>query len=339
MPTSKTPEERFREMVKTNEGWEQFEDILKDVTVKCSIQPLATDKERQILLKTNTVIDDLFGGGLSAGQTVEIYGEYASGKSQTIVTLVVEAADKGTVVYIDAEDTFSRNRIIQVAKERGKDVNKISNNILLFSPDNWEEQLAVASQLPDPLPSKLQLIVLDSLMALFRSTPEFAGRQNLGKRQELIRWHLRQLKRKAKAEGCIVVYTNQVYDDPVANPFLPDWASQQAAGGHSVYHLGDYRIFLRKAMGNIRIARLVDSVDTPPSERIFRINEKGIDDLPQEMMEEAKKRIEKYEKSQTDAKLSKAKKKETEKTVENTENNEKTSTVNETEPPEEETPV
>ncbi len=309
MPKEKTPEEKFREMVKTGEGWAEFTDALKEINVPCIIQPLAQDQERQIILNTNTVLDDLFGGGLSAGQTVELYGEFASGKTQTLMTLTVEAADKGLVVYIDAEDTFSRKRTIQIAKERGKDVEKVSSNILLYKPDTWEEQLAVSSQLPDPLPAPLKLIIIDSLMGLFRSTPEFSGRQNLGKRQELMRWHLRQFKRLAKKEGCIIVYTNQVYDEPVSNPFLPKWAAQHPVGGHSVAHIGDYRIFLRKGPTNIRIARLVDNSELPSSERIFQINEKGIDDLPPEQMEEAKKRIDKYEKAATSGQLVKKRKK------------------------------
>jgi RecA/RadA recombinase len=305
----KTPEEKLREMLKTGEGWEDFKDRLKDVQVKCEIQPLSEGKEPEKILKTGTVLDDMFGGGLSAGQTVEIYGEFASGKSQILFTLIVEAASRGIVIVIDAEDTFSRKRILQIAQARNKDVNTVNNNIWLYKPDGWEEQLAIPSQLPDQLPSKLTLIVEDSLMCLFRSTPEFAGRSNLGKRQELIRWHLRQLKRIAKKENCIVVYTNQVYDEPVANPFLPDWASQMPCGGHSVAHVGDYRIFLRKGSGNIRIARLVDNSEIPPAERIFQINEKGIDDLPQEQQEEAKKREQTWEKKQQEALLTKKKKK------------------------------
>lgn len=308
MPTEKTPEEKLREMLKTGEGWEDFKDRLKGVQVKCEIQPLSEGKEPEKILKTNTVMDDIFGGGLSAGQTVEIFGEYASGKSQVLFTLIVEAACKGVVIVIDAEDTFSRKRILQIAKARNKDISVVNNNIWLYKPDGWEEQLAIPSQLPDEFPAPLALIVEDSLMCLFRSTPEFAGRSNLGKRQELIRWHLRQLKRIAKKEKCIVVYTNQVYDEPVANPFLPDWASQMPCGGHSVAHVGDYRIFLRKASGNIRIARLVDNSEIPPSERVFQINEKGIDDLEQGQKEEALKKTEEWERKQQEAKFVKKKK-------------------------------
>lgn len=306
----KSPEEKLREMLKTSEGWEYFEDKLKDVNVKCEVQPLS--KEEEIILNTGTVFDDLLGGGLSAGQTMELFGEFASGKSQTCFAFIVEAASEGLVIVVDSEDTFSRKRILQIAKARGKDPEVINNNIILYKPERWEEQVSIPANLPDPLPAKLRLVVIDSLMSLFRSTPEFAGRSNLGKRQELIRWHLRQFKKIAKKEGAIIVYTNQVYDEPVANPFLPKWACQRPVGGHSVAHIGDYRIFLRKANNNVRIARLVDNSEIPASERIFQINEKGIDDVSEEQREEAEKREKKFEKKQTSGEFVKKRKKKAE---------------------------
>lgn len=313
---TKTPEEQFRDMVKTGEGWEDFEKPLKEVEVKCEVQPLAEDKEPEILLNTGTVLDDLFGGGLSAGQTVELFGEYASGKSQTCFTFIVEAASEGLVIIVDSEDTFSRKRIIQIAKERGKDIDVINNNILLYKPERWEQQVSIPVNLPDPLPGPLRLVVIDSLMALFRSTPEFAGRSRLGKRQELIRWHLRQFKKIAKKEGAIVVYTNQVYDEPNANPFMPKWACQHPVGGHSVAHIGDYRIFLRKARGNVRIARLIDNSEIPPGERVFQINERGIDDLSNEQREAATKKEMAYEKRQEAGEFVKKRKKKPEDKIE-----------------------
>ena len=299
MTKEKTPEQKLREMLKTGKGWEDFNEELKYIEVKCELQPLSEGKEPEILIRTNTVLDDLFGGGLCAGQTVEMYGEFASGKTQSLFTFIVEGADKGTVIVIDGEDTFSRRRVLQIAKARGKDVDKINNNIRVFKPQTWQEQLAIPAILPDEFPAPLKLIVIDSLMCLFRSTPEFAGRSNLGKRQELIRWHLRQFKRRAKKDGAIVVYTNQVYDEPVANPFLPKWACQRPSGGHSVAHIGDYRLFLRKASGNVRIARLVDNSEIAPAERVFQINEKGIDDLSETQRKEALKKEAAYSKAKT----------------------------------------
>ena len=308
----KDAKDKIREMVNSSEGWEAFEKELQDVPVRCIVQPLSEPKEPLPRLKTNTLLDDILGrGGLTAGKTLELYGEYASGKTQVIFTLTVEAASEGTVIFISSEDTFSRERILQIAKERNKDVEKVNANIYLYEPDSWEEQLAVTSQIPDPLPVPIKLIVVDSLMCLFRSTPEFAGRSRLGKRQELIRYHLRQLKRLAKKHGAIVAFTNQVYDEPVANPFLPKWACQRSAGGHSVWHIGDFRVFLRKATGNVRIARLVDNAELPPAERPFQINEKGIDDLSDEQQKLALEKLQKYEDAQAAGQFVKQKKKKT----------------------------
>lgn len=308
----KDAKDKVHEMVNSGEGWESFDKELKDVPVKCMVLPLSEPKQAVPRLKTNTLLDDILGkGGLTAGKTLELYGEYASGKTQVIFTLVVEAASEGIVIYIDSEDTFSRERILQIAKERDKDVEKINGNILLYEPDSWEEQIAVASQIPDPLPSPIKLIVIDSLMALFRSTPEFAGRSKLGKRQELIRYHLRQLKKLAKEHGAIVAFTNQVYDEPVANQFLPKWTCQRSAGGHSVWHIGDFRVFLRKATGNVRIARLVDNAELPPAERPFQINEKGIDDLSEDQQKLALEKLQKYEEAQAAGQFTKTKKKKT----------------------------
>ena len=309
----KNKEERAKEKIikalHTQDGWEEFADMLSDIKVKCIVQPLTLTKDEP-RLKTNTILDDILGGGgLTAGKTVELFGEYASGKTQVLFTLAVEAANEGLVVFIDVEDTFSKTRIAQIAKERGYDVEKINNNILRYTPDTWLEQLAIPTQLPDPLPAPLKLIVLDSLMCLFRSTPEFAGRSRLGKRQELIRFHLRQLKMLVKKHGGIVAYSNQVYDKPVANAFLPAWASQVAAGGHSVWHIGDFRIFLRKGPKNVRIARLVDNAELPPAERVFQINEKGIDDLSNIQQEEATKKLKKWEDGQISGEFVKKKKK------------------------------
>ena len=308
----KNAKDKVHEMLHSGEGWTDFESQLKDIEVKCVVQPLSEPKEPIAKLKTNTLLDDILGGGgLEAGRVVELYGEFASGKTQVIFTLVVEAASEGMVLYIDSEDTFSRTRIIGIAKAREKDIEKINANIMKFSPQSWEEQLAVPSRIPEEFPTPLKLIVVDSLMALFRSTPEFGGRSNLGKRQELIRYHLRQLKQLAQKYGAIVVFSNQVYDEPVANPWMPKWACQKAAGGHSVWHIGDFRIFLRKAMGNVRIARLVDNAEIPSAERPFQINEKGIDDLSEDQQKLALEKLQKYEEAQAAGQFAKVKKKKT----------------------------
>jgi len=50
------------------------------------------------------------------------------------------------------------------------------------------------------------------------------------------------------------------------------------ANGYLV-HNSTYRLFLRKSKGNKRIARLIDAPDLPEAEAVFKITEKGIEDV------------------------------------------------------------
>jgi DNA repair protein RadA len=95
-----------------------------------------------------------------------------------------------------------------------------------------------------------------------------------------------KLRELAQQYGCIVVFTNQVYDKPNASmPYTPLYMQQVSVGGHSVYHIPDIRIFLRKSSGSKRVARLMDSSELPAMEVVYLINEKGIDNVEEEKKE------------------------------------------------------
>jgi hypothetical protein len=122
----------------------------------------------------------------------------------------------------------------------------------------------------------------------------------------------------AKAYECALIFTTQIYESPNASAFMPKWASFKAVGGASIEHQASYVMFLRRAQGNVRIARLTDSDWKPLSERPYLITVKGIEDLPD--TETAKKVIEKaeeYEKELADKLRDKKKKGEKENSVEN----------------------
>jgi len=52
----------------------------------------------------------------------------------------------------------------------------------------------------------------------------------------------------------------------------------EPVGGHVLAHAATYRVYLRKAKGPKRIARLVDSPHLPEGEVVFKITAKGIED-------------------------------------------------------------
>lgn len=293
----KSPEENVHDIVGTKEGQDKLEKQLKKIAKQVTVieRPLDEPKDALPPLQTHTVLDEILGGGgLEAGKLAMLYGQFASGKTQTLFTLAVEA--EGLVYYIDTEGTFSRKRIKQIAKERGKDPEEVNKRIKLVEPKNWMEQLACLYEIPSPMDlgdEKISLIVIDSLLAYVGSTSDFTGRQTLTARQQLLKNHLRKLKAIAKMHRAVAVFTTQVYTEPVAVfGNLPKWTLEHPQGGNAVLHIPDFIIHYRKVpTTNIRIARLKDSSEIPLGEVVFLINEKGIDDIPED--EETRRQIKK----------------------------------------------
>jgi DNA repair protein RadA len=112
------------------------------------------------------------------------------------------------------------------------------------------------------------------LTSHFRS--EYLGREMLAERQQKLNKHMHRLIRLARGFNAAAVATNQVMSKPdvfFGNAIHP-------VGGHIVAHTSHTRVFLRKSVrGPVRIARLVSSPYLPEGEGIFRISEKGIEDV------------------------------------------------------------
>ena len=87
---------------------------------------------------------------------------------------------------------------------------------------------------------------------------------------------MHMLIRLSRAFNAVAVVTNQVMSKPDA--FFGD--AIHPVGGHIVAHTSHTRVFLRKsARGTVRIARLVSSPYLPEGEGIFRVSERGIEDV------------------------------------------------------------
>jgi len=229
-------------------------------------------------LKTNTPIDELIGGGIREDEVVEFYGEFGVGKTQLALTVAVQVAAQpdGHVYIIDCEETFRPERVKQIAQARGYNPDEILSRIHVAQPRTTDEQLGALDALPkDPKP---KLLIVDGATTLFRA--EYYGREMLIERQQALRRFLYKLKEYAREKRVPTIMTNQVYGNPETTPFIPLELRELAVGGHTLYHIINNRIFIRKARDGKRIARLVDSSEFPQAERTFIITQKGIEPPP-----------------------------------------------------------
>lgn len=225
-------------------------------------------------------LNELLGGGVEANAITEAYGKFASGKTQLGFQLCVnvqrpvnDGGLDGKVLFIDTEGTFRPDRLEQIAKAAGMDPKQVLENIFVVRATSTDQQI-LAIERADKLirESNIKLVVVDSLMALFRS--EFLGRGALGERQQKLNSHIHKLQKLADTYDLAVYMTNQVMDNPgilFGDPTTP-------VGGNVVAHAATTRLYMRKSKEEKRIVRLVDSPNMPEGEAVIKITSEGIKD-------------------------------------------------------------
>jgi DNA repair protein RadA len=245
-------------------------------------------KMRQHVLRLTTgskALDKIVDGGLETQTISEFYGEYGSGKSQICHQLCVNVqlppergGLNGAALYVDTENTFRLERIVQMAKHAGLAPEEVVKNIIYAEAYTSDHQMFLLENADEIIKANnVKLIIVDSLTAHFRS--EYVGREMLAPRQQRLNKHMHKLIGLARAFNAVAVVTNQVMAKP--DVFFGDAVSP--IGGHIVGHTSHTRIYLRRASrGPVRIARLVSSPYLPEGEEIFKVTENGIEDVSEE---------------------------------------------------------
>jgi DNA repair protein RadA len=245
-------------------------------------------KMRQNVLRLTSgskALDQILDGGLETQTITEFYGEYGSGKSQICHQICVNVqlppergGLNGAALYVDTENTFRLERIVQMAKHLGLDPDQVVKNIIYAEAYTSDHQMFLLENADEIIKANnIKLIIVDSLTAHFRS--EYVGREMLASRQQKLNKHMHKLIGLARAFNAVAVVTNQVMAKP--DIFFGD--AVQPIGGHIVGHTSHTRIYLRKAArGPVRIARLVSSPYLPEGEEILKVTENGIEDVTEE---------------------------------------------------------
>lgn len=232
------------------------------------------------LTSGSKTFDELLGGGFETQSITELYGEYGSSKTQIAHQLCVSVQlplEKGGLnshaFFIDTENTFRPERIIQMANAFELDPDEVLEKIHVARAYNSSHQMLLVDKVKElSKETPASLLIVDSLTAHFRA--EYIGRGALADRQQKLNKHMHDLLRWSDLNNGIVCVTNQVSSKPDA--FFGD--PTRPIGGHIVGHTATFRIYLRKSKGPKRIARLIDSPHLPEGEAVFTIGEDGIRD-------------------------------------------------------------
>ena len=250
-------------------------------------------EKRKSLMRCSTgsrALDELLLGGIETQAVTEFYGEFGSGKSQICHTLAAIAPQpkqagglNGGVIYIDTEGTFRPERLNQIARARELEPSHVLKNVAVCKVYNSSHLELIIKDLGKYVNDfNAKLVIIDSIISLHRA--EFAGRGTLADRQQRLNGLLHKVIRLAEIFNIAVVITNQVQSSP--DTFFGD--PTKAAGGNVIGHASTYRIYLRKS-GENRTAKMIDSPYHPYSDAKFTLNEKGTDDLEDEISSIKKK--------------------------------------------------
>lgn len=186
-------------------------------------------------------------GGIEECTITEVGGKKGDGKTQLMHTLAVNAqlpvedgGFNGGVLWIDTENTFRPDRILEICRGRGLDGEETLRRIYYKEVYSSKHQQKIVGEIPKLCYDlNVKIIIIDSMMALLRS--EYVGRGTLAERQQILGDIVQRLKKIAQSQNLAVIYTNQVMDKPdgYGDP-------TEAVGGNILGHISTLKLFIRR---------------------------------------------------------------------------------------------
>ncbi|MBN2518807.1 MAG: DNA repair and recombination protein RadB [Candidatus Altiarchaeota archaeon] len=203
----------------------------------------------------------------------QIYGGPATGKTNLCLYATVKEVQKGNkVIFIDTEGSFSPQRLKQIC---GEGMEEATSNIILAEPSDFDEQKIAVNKLEDlMIKNKVGLIVVDSLVSLYRlemgtSEDAYALNREMGKQ-------LAQLLKISKKYKIPVVATNQVY----ATFEKGKESSKTVPVGRDLLKYWTKIVIELKKEGSFRVATLVRHKFKPEGSSLrFKINDSGVEEV------------------------------------------------------------
>ncbi|MHA1796877.1 MAG: ATPase domain-containing protein [Candidatus Helarchaeota archaeon] len=226
--------------------------------------------DKRLKLRTGQAgLDEILGGGFSTQKIYEFYGPEGSGKTtllHQLSCLALKPVEEGGLdspasIFLDCENTFSKERLQGMAPIHGVDANRLLKSIAWKVIKTSNELLQTCTQV---LPKLLErtgarLIMLDSLMTHFRAEYDAV---TLRIRQQRANQVIHALKNIAKEHNVLVVLTNQVMGTVNKDGPREKREKYKPSGGFVVGHEIHYR-FLIYNVAEYRFIKMVKGVDHP----------------------------------------------------------------------------
>jgi len=155
-------------------------------------------------LSTNSPLDKLLNGGIESDAVTNIYGPAGSGKTNVALTTLISCCESKKAIYVDTEGSFSLERFQQLGGSEEE-----LKNIIFLEPTSWKEQHDKILKMEKLADSEIGLIVVDSLVALYRLE---LSEDNFHTINKQLATQYSVLSRISRMHKIPVLVTNQVYN-------------------------------------------------------------------------------------------------------------------------------
>jgi len=215
-------------------------------------------------------LDRLLGGGFPFHQISLLYGEAATGKTILSMQCVLEAARKEyKVFYLDSDQSFSANRMERLAGGR-----ELAERIVLFRPEDFDEQGRIVENIENLLTKTPILLVVDSITGPYRGG-QVKPEGYFGRDRELNR-QLAQLDALASRFAAWILLTGQVHSSPTGGEWLVEPVATR-----TLRHWSDLILRLTQTpRSNVRDCFLEkkNGLDVSGNHCPFKITDEGIEE-------------------------------------------------------------
>ncbi|GEM_PF-3532754 len=253
------------------------EEAAKGLMEPKTLMDLLEEEQRRDRVPTGIErLDQKMGGGLPTGVIVGMYGPPGAGKSQFVIQVATQALKQGEpVLYIDTENAFRPNRLLEIGGFGKDEINEIADLFVLRRVLDatalrkyFDEKSGEFADEAYELSPKV--IIIDSISQPFRP---YSSRDKLPERSRMIAHILATLLKYCSTRDALGLVTTHVQANP--EPWGRRW---EDVAPTVLKHVATYRFSIDFEGRDKRKIRLEDAPDIPPFEVDVELTDEGLID-------------------------------------------------------------
>ena len=238
------------------------------VTYQTGIEVEEEYKNKNRIRSNIEELDDHIEGGFEESSVVSIWGDSDTGKSQLAQKMLIEGYEqtgKPAILIETEKDRFRPERIKKLSNEEDT-----LANIIRVKAYDIDQQYSAYGKIMNDF-DEASVVVIDSLTAQIRLSPDFKGRQDLPERSNTVKEHLSKIEDLSEYLECPVLFTNQASVNP--DSYGPNLVQY---GGKLIRYVALFHIQMKQAQGELFEAKIQQHPATGNNSLLIDIGEEDI---------------------------------------------------------------